>query len=262
MIERTQHDDVTALRLSWPRSRLAKYGVHVFVVRGAMIDSGFPGAWREVRDIVQSYAIRGALLTHHHEDHAGNVQALARAGVPLAIDGATRAIIKTRQPIGFYRHFTWRAMQPLSDEVIPFSDNSLSLVPTPGHCDNHHAVWDDSTGTLFAGDLFLGVKVRVAHVHENPRALVQSLRAMAARSPARMFCAHRGFVANPVAALFAKAEWLQQLIYEVDERIARGEPVALIAREIVGRRTLTDYFSAGDYSALNVVRAIRDSAER
>jgi ribonuclease/clavin/mitogillin len=259
VIEQTDFGDVAALRLSWMRSRVVGYGVHVFVVRGALIDTGFPGAANDLRHIVKSFKVRGALLTHHHEDHAGNVQALARARMPLAIDDDTLALVRQPGRIGAYRHITWQAMRGLTRDVIPFDDASLTLVATPGHCANHHVVWDHDTGTLFGGDLFLGVKVRVAHAHEDPRALLHSLRAMVARAPARVFCAHRGFVPNAAAALTAKAEWLADVIGEIDRLDDGGFSDREISDRLLGGRTLTHYFSAGDYSPVNLVRGVRRS---
>lgn len=58
VIERTEHDDVTALRMDWWRSRVAGYQVYAFVVRGVLIDSGFPGAADDV----------GAFLAERRDD--------------------------------------------------------------------------------------------------------------------------------------------------------------------------------------------------
>jgi glyoxylase-like metal-dependent hydrolase (beta-lactamase superfamily II) len=162
VLEIAQHDDVLSLRLTWPRSRMVGYAVHAYVVRGVLVDTGFPGVARDVLAFARERRIRGALVTHQHEDHAGNVEALARAGVPLGIDGRTLEVVSRPHPIGFYRHFTWRAMPVLRARFEPFTDPSLPLLPTPGHSDDHHVVWDETSDTMFAGDLFLGVKVRVA----------------------------------------------------------------------------------------------------
>lgn len=251
------HGDVAALRLSWMRSRAVRYSVHVFVVRGAMIDTGFPGAAHDVATILRAHNVRGALVTHEHEDHAGNVQLLAERGIPLAADDATLAHLRNPGRIGAYRHVIWRAARPLTHAVTPFVDETFALLHTPGHSDSHHAVWDHNTGTLFAGDLFLGVKVRMAHLDENPRALLTSLDAMVQRAPARVFCAHRGLVPNGAAALVAKRAWLADIIGESDRRMDAGENNITISNAVLGARTITHWFSAGAYSPVNFVRALR-----
>ena len=264
VIERTQFGDVSALWATWSRSRVIGYGVHIFVVRGVMIDTGFPGVANEMRRVIANLrsrgaTLRGAMLTHHHEDHAGNLRLLVDAGVPVAMDAET--LERVRQPgrIGFYRHFTWKVMPPLLQTVTPFTDDTLSLIPTPGHCSNHHSVWDAETGTCFAGDLYLGARVRVAHSYEDPRAHVDSLRRIIARDPARVFCAHRGFVDRGVARLRAKADWIDELIGRVEQRLDAGQSDEQVRRELLGRLGRTHFMSAGDYSPRNLITAIRNT---
>jgi len=255
VIEPTEHGDVTAFRLTWWRSQLIGFGVHVYAVRGVLIDTGFPAVEHDVVTLARQRAIRGALVTHQHEDHAGNAASLAAAGIPLGMSARTRDVISRPQSIGFYRHFTWRAMPVLKSAHQPFADDSLELMHTPGHCDDHHVVWDHDTGTVFAGDLFLGVKVHVAHAYERPAALVASLRAMAGRKPKRLFCAHRGLIPDGAAALAAKADWLDDVIARVRQLHAAGASESEIRRRVLGRRGLAHWFSAGDYSPDNLVRA-------
>lgn len=256
MIDLAQHDDIAALRLTWWRSRLIDFAVHVYVVRGVLIDTGFPAVERDVLAYARAHRIRGAIVTHQHEDHAGNVDALARAGIPLGIDARTLRVVARRHRIGLYRHFTWQAMGPLHAPFEPFADESLQPVHTPGHSDDHHAVWDARTRTLFAGDLFLGVKVRVAHPYEDPRRQVQSLRAMIALRPARVFCAHRGLVRGAARALEAKADWLEATVAQVDTLAGAGASIAEIRARVLGARGWIHWTSVGDYSPDNLVRAI------
>lgn len=230
--------------------------VHTFAVRDVLVDTGFPAVECDVTEFVREHGIRGVLVTHQHEDHAGNVQSLAANGVPLGMSALTHGAVTRQQSIGFYRRFTWRSMRPLRHTYQPFSDDTLELVHAPGHSHDHHIVWDHLTDTLFAGDLYLGVKVRVAHSYENPRELVASLRAMANRKPRRVFCAHRGLVQNGAGALEAKANWLDDLMDRIRRLHDAGLGNTEIRRRALGKRGLTHWFSAGDYSPDNLVQAV------
>lgn len=262
MIESAAHDDVTAYRLSWWRSRMIGYAVHVYEVRGVLIDTGFPAVAADVRRIAESRRVRGALVTHQHEDHAGNVELFASMGIPLAIGDETLRLLSPPHGIGVYRHFIWQAMPTLRSPVQPFLDDALEFVHTPGHSHDHHAVWDHETRTLFAGDLFLGVKVKVAHPYESPRTQVASLRAMIARGPKRLFCGHRGLVADPVGALSAKADWMEGMIAGIERLHREGQGVTDIRRQLLGPRGRVHWLSAGDYSPDNIVRAVVRDAGR
>ena len=263
MHRRTLHSDVTAFELFTRRTQVARYSVHVFLVRGAMIDTGFHGVRRDVERLVDEVRPRGALLTHWHEDHAGNVELLARRGVPIAMSDATQSRVRKVEPIAFYRRWTWESMPPLRADVAPFAPDDLALLPAPGHSSDHHVVWDAATRTLFSGDLYLGVKVRVMHPSEDPYEILESLRAAIALEPARMFCAHRGAVDNPVEQLRAKVAWLESTVGEIERRIAAGiDDDAVIAREVLGREGFTGWISGGEYAHINIVRAVRGRVDR
>ena len=251
--------EVTSIWFSTRRSRLVGYGVHVFITRGAMIDTAFHAVRRELSSLVNERPPRGIILTHHHEDHAGNIEMTAARGVPIAVAPMTMKSVAARAPVGLYRRFVWSPMPVLRSPITPFAPEGFELIHTPGHSPDHHVVWDAEREILFAGDLFLAVKVRVARPGEDPRALVDSLRIAAALRPRRMFDAHRGEIAAPVDALLAKAAWLEETIARIDRRIAQGAPDAVIRDEVLGREDLVSYLSRGDLCKLNLVRAVRGS---
>jgi glyoxylase-like metal-dependent hydrolase (beta-lactamase superfamily II) len=153
-------------------------------------------------------------------------------------------------------------MVPLVGPTATFDPAPLEVVPTPGHSADHHVVWDPTTRTVFGGDLFLGVKVRVAHREEDPRALARSLRAIAALRPARLFDAHRGLVASPVEALLAKAAWIDATVDAIDRLAADGVPRRVIARRVLGREPLVAWVSAGHYSHRAFVDAVLVGGQR
>lgn len=247
---------VTRLRMSSARSRLVGYEVSAYVVDGVLVDTGFPGIRAELARWLDANPLRGAMVTHQHEDHAGNVHLLAARGVPLAIPAATLAVLRAAPRIALYRAAVWRRLPPFRRDFVPFEDERLRLEPLPGHSPDHHGVWDAERGFLFGGDLFLGVRVRVAHAEEDPRLLLASVRRAIALNPARLFDAHRGEVRDPVRALGAKAEWLEETIGEVERRALQGWSVAAIQRAVLGREEWIGHVSFGEYSRRNLVRGI------
>jgi glyoxylase-like metal-dependent hydrolase (beta-lactamase superfamily II) len=154
---------------------------------------------------------------------------------------------------------TWGSPHPLPATPLPGTElpAGLALLHTPGHCADHHVVWDAERGILFGGDLFLGVKVRVAHPQEDPRALVRSLAAMAALEPAELYDGHRGRVANPREALRAKAAWNTELIGAIESKIDAGWDDAAIRDALLGGESFPGWLSRGEYARINFVRAVR-----
>ena len=257
MIRVERHGDVTRFEMSSALSRAVGYSASAYLVRGALIDCGFHAVQRQVRALLAEARPRGVLITHYHEDHAGNVEHVARLGIPVAASADTVARIRSPAPIRLYRRITWGSAPPLRSAFRVFEPDDLALVAAPGHSTDHHVVWDATDGTLYGGDLYLGVKVRVAHPGEDPRILAATLRRIAALGPTRLFDAHRGHVPEPVPMLLAKAEWIDETIDAIERRIAAGASDSQIVRELFGGESLPGYFSGGDYSRANFVKAIR-----
>ncbi|MCC6931532.1 MAG: MBL fold metallo-hydrolase [Gemmatimonadaceae bacterium] len=256
MIRIHRHDDVVRLEMSTRRSRTVGVAVSAFLVRGVMIDTGFPGIGDDVERLLSSERLQGVMVTHWHEDHAGNLDRVVRRGIPVAAHADTLARSRAAERIPVYRRWTWGQPLPFSALITPLDVDGLELIATPGHSADHHVVWDRTTGSLFAGDLFIGVKVRVAHHDESPRALVASLRRVLALQPARVFDAHRGLLPDALAALRAKADWTEEIIARVTSMAREGAPPSRIEREVLGARESTDYVSFGEYSRASLVRAI------
>lgn len=256
------YGDVRRLRMTSVGGRLVGIDVSAYVVRGVMIDTGFHRARREILDAASSMGLRGAMVTHWHEDHAGNVAALVRCGIPVRLRADTEATLRAGEPIQLYRRVIWGYAPPLASSIIPFEDASFVSVHTPGHSTDHQVVWDASTGTLFSGDLWLSVRSRVLHSSEDPYSIVDSLRRAAALGPVRMFDAHRGLVDNPVGSLNAKADWLSEMMDTIARRIADGWSDRQIVARLLGGEERAAYVSRGDYSRENLVKAVRRRGTR
>lgn len=259
MIECTALGDVTRLRCWTWRSLAVGYDVSCYLVHGVLIDTAFRHVGRELRGALHELRPRGVIVTHWHEDHAGNAPDLAAAGVPLWMHPYTEAKLRERQRVKLYRHFTWGRPRRLDVEVRPFDPAPLRVIHTPGHSTDHHVVFDETTRTLFSADLWLGVKVRVVGATENPYEIVESLSRAIALEPQRMFDAHRGVVENPVGSLSAKRAWLQETIGVIERRLDAGDSESAILREVLGGEERTAYASQGEYSRRNLIRSVRSA---
>lgn len=256
MLEVTRHDDVTRLRGTTRGSRALDYEVSAYLVRGVLVDTGCPGLAPDLARWLDDARPDGALVTHHHEDHAGNVPLLVARGVPVGMAPQTLERIRRPAPIGLYRRLCWGSPSALARDPEPFAHPALTPVATPGHTADHHVIWDAERETVFGGDLFIGVKVRIAHPGEDVRGQSAVLRRIAALRPRRFFDAHRGPVARPVEALLAKAQWIDDIVGVIARRHDEGWDARAIEREVLGAGDLTGWFSRGDYAKRNMVESV------
>ncbi len=259
MLRLERHGDVTRLHMTSWRGRLVGYDVSAYLTRDVLVDTGFPHVAADFSRFLDTNTVRGVIVTHWHEDHAGNAALAAARGLPMAISPQTSEQLggSAAASIRFYRRFVWGIAPPVRPTAAPFVHDALRVIHTPGHTSDHHVVWDEERATLFSGDLFLGVKVRATFPDENPRQLAGTLRHVAALRPERMFDAHRGAVAEPTNALLAKADWLEEVITRIDAKIDAGWSDRAIRRHVLGRENAVGLISGGEYSRRTMVQAVR-----
>lgn len=253
--------DVTRWRMSSAAGRAAGYDVSAYIYRGVMIDTGFHRARRALRAALSSAAIRGVVVTHWHEDHAGNTGLLASRGLSILVRADTEATLRERPSIQLYRRLIWGRPPALGGDVARFECDELECIHTPGHSADHQIVWFADTRTLFSGDLWLGVRSRLVHAVEDPYRIVDSLRRAAALGPERMFDAHRGQVARPVDALLARADWLANTLDTIARQLTEGRTDAEILQSVLGGEELASFVSLGEYSRRNLIRIVRRRLE-
>ena len=259
MIALERFGDVTRVRLTSLGSRLAGMDVSAYLVRGVLVDSGFPHARRVLSRFLDETRLEGALITHWHEDHAGNAPLLVSRGIPLGMHDETAERLRGAEPIRLYRRAVWGTTPRFEPHGQPFAHHALRFVHTPGHSPDHQVVWDAETGTVFSGDLWLGVRARVMHESENPRLIVDSLRVVRALGPQRMFDAHRGEVRDPLDALTAKIAWMEETLGTIDTRLDEGWSDRAILDSVLGGEETVAFLSLGEYARMNFVRAARRS---
>jgi len=235
--------------------------VFAFRVGRTLVDTGLTGASRAVVDWARAGGAAHAILTHHHEDHAGNAHALAEAGVSVRATSATRRLLQRPLPLPFYEHLAWGKPPAASPDLLPtrveIDGEWAEVIPAPGHCVDQVCLWMPSRGWCFSGDVFLSERVRLFRRDEDFAATVSSLRQLASLPIESLFCAHRPRVAGGQAALRAKLDHLLELEAQVRHFHALGHPPAVIVRDLrLPRGSTFERLSLGDASAENLVRSV------
>ena len=174
-----------------------------------------PGETEPVLNALEHHglALEGILVTHHHYDHTGAVDALKQA-TGCGVSGPPDS------PAGPYD-------QTVHDgDIVDVLGVDFEVISVPGHTLDHIAYFSGAENALFCGDtLFVGGCGRVFEgSNQQMRASLAKLAALPGSS--RVFCAHEYTLANLQFALRVEPEnrALQAAIHHCAEKRAKGEP--------------------------------------
>ncbi|MDW3192589.1 MAG: MBL fold metallo-hydrolase [Cytophagales bacterium] len=116
-----------------------KLTVNLFLIDGLLIDTGPTRMYKEVLHALESKFINQIFVTHHHEDHTGNVANLSAHFKCPAYSSASCAEMMKRPPkISFAQYMTWGNRPPFYDlkEIDTLSTDryEFQLIPIPRAC--------------------------------------------------------------------------------------------------------------------------------
>lgn len=233
---------------------------HAYLVDGLLVDCGHPLVAPEFEQWAEGADIGKAVITHHHEDHAGNAAVLNRMGITPSAHPLAASWLAAPPRLLFYERVIWgqpppAAVQPLGEQVAT-PRYLFRVLHTPGHTGDHVALLEESRGWLFSGDLFLGDRLLYLRREEDARQILSSLLAVLRYDFDTVFCAHRGRVPQGRKLLARKYEFLQEKWQEACELSRQGKSDREITRRLLGREGLMTWATAWDLSKRQLVRSL------
>lgn len=266
MLKRTSHPNgITQISLAatwWGRPLMF---CHAYLADGLLIDCGHPLGAREFAAWLKTAPVEQAVLTHYHEDHAGNIPVLNSRGIVPFAHHAALDWLHNPPRLLLYERVLWGQSQP--GKAAPVGDHILTsrhcfrVILTPGHTQDHLVLLEEREGWLFAGDLYLGERLYYLRGEERVGQMIASLATVLAADFDLVFCAHRGLVREGKRRLAKKRDFLVENRELARDLFQQGKSENEIARRLFGREGWMTCVTAGDLSKNKLVRSLLSDQE-
>jgi glyoxylase-like metal-dependent hydrolase (beta-lactamase superfamily II) len=224
-----------------------------------LVDTGFTRQQAEVLAFLRESRHHLAVVTHHHEDHSGNVASVAAAGLEVFAPKLALEPIAGGFEVQYYRRRVWGLPERLRCRELPVELRAgpldLKVVAAPGHSEDMTVLHVPQRGWVFAGDLFITRRLQFLRADEDAHALIASLDRVLALDFDTLMCAHRGVLRDGRAQLQAKRDYLAGLRDQVRELAAQGWSPRRITRRVLGSEQAIYYYTRGHFSRINFVRS-------
>jgi glyoxylase-like metal-dependent hydrolase (beta-lactamase superfamily II) len=260
VVERIEFADIEGIRVGRFTSQINTTCI-LYRLGGTVIDTGPPNQWRFVRRFLGEKDVHRVLVTHHHEDHSGNLAPIKRTlNAPLLSPRAGLEPLSRGYEVQLYRRLIWG--RPLDVEPEPVPDKielagglSLVALSTPGHSPDSTCYLEPDRGWLFTGDLFIAARTRYLRLDENLGEHIESLRRVLELDFDTLLCSHRGVVAEGREALARKLDYLVSLRGEVHRLHSQGKSIAEMTRELLGGEDHLSLFTRFHFAKRNLIAA-------
>ncbi len=236
------------------------YSTGFFYLDSTLIDCGPVNMGRSLEKLFAGLGASRVLVTHHHEDHTGNLQKLVDQGMMIFAHPRSEELLRlVSSNIPFYRNLIWGRPRPVRIEAIPdeveTKHYSFQVVETPGHSEDHICLFERKTRWLFTGDLYLASYLRYLRDDENIYEIMHSLQKLIDLHPDVLFCNHRGFVPDGERQLAKKLSFLKELRDQILRSQDDGVPVADFMGKVFKPDLFFRWLSLGEFSTINLVQA-------
>ena len=267
--ESFQQEEVLGLKFGYQWIGRPKMFSHIYFVDGLLIDTGQSKMRKSIQSAIKPLAIEQIFITHHHEDHTGNIQEIKKLhDCKVYASEACCQIMKEPPKLSFAQKLTW-GDRPGQKDLIPIQEKiatkrfSFHIIPIPGHAPDMVALYEPNRQWLFSADLYINSYIDYFLKDESIADQIESTKKILALDFKVMFCAHKPQLKNGKQQLAKKLRFLESFFHEVSLLYQQGYSAHEIFRSLkLKENWFVKMLSGGNLSKLNMVKSVIRDLEK
>lgn len=236
---------------------------HVFFIDGLLIDTGHPNMRKEAVAAISTWPVEQIFITHHHEDHRGNLDVLkSHFDCPAYASRRCIEISKKTLQSNFAQLLVWGRVGPTSamtvEEVeIRTPKYTFELIPIPGHAEDQFCLYEREQGWLFSADLWVSPYIRYFMRSESMSEQIESIKRVLQLDFGPMYCSHNPQFEGGKEKLAQKLQFFEDFYGKAAGLYHEGHsPRRIMKRMGLKESWTTRILSTGALSGLNMVKAV------
>lgn len=268
--ERLKYGEVQGFAFgSWPFGPPKMFS-HVYFIDGLLLDTGHRNMRKEILATLGGLEVNQIFISHHHEDHTGNLAELQQHFKCHSYSSAACIELMKKPPkISFAQWLTW-GNRPANfhlkekERVVLTPNYKFDIIPIPGHAIDMVALHEAEKGWLFSADLWVYKYIRYFMRAESMDQQIESIKRVLQLDFDVLFCSHNPQLSGGKQKLREKLQFLEDFYGRAADFYHKGySPSAILQamglKEDIGMVCL----STGELSTMNMVRSvIRDEKSK
>jgi len=232
----------------------------VYEIDHLLIDTGPNNKFSELLPFFQELNPQQIVLTHIHEDHSGNAYWWEKRGVPIYLHHSTINLAAKEGKYPLYRRIFWGKRPKFTAlpiaKTIKTKNFHFQVLETPGHSNDSISLYEENTGWLFTGDLYVSSRPKLFYKEESVPLMINTLTKLTKLSINTLYCAHSGKVEKGSERLKDKLEFLLELQDKVISLHQKGWSKKEIIKELFPKFQIMTYFSLREFSPKQAIDSI------
>ena len=263
LLHQFQHQEVLGFQFPATLLGQSKSSSTVYFVDGLLIDTGHSKKCTDVMESIEQLSIDQVFLTHHHEDHTGNIHEIHARFNPVVYSSPQCAEMMQSPPeLTFVQKVYWgsrasfQQITPI-EKILETKNHQFQLIPVSGHAPDMVVLYEPEREWLFSADLFINTRIGYFISDESIKAEIESIQRILMLEFDVLFCGHNPQLKNGKSKLQEKLNYLEDFTVKVLRLYEKGYSNRAIFKELkLKELRMLKLFSGGYLSKMNMVESV------